>query len=104
MTLNDAPYDLVAVTWDDAEVDAGWDKVGEPKEALVLTVGFLVKKTRKHLVIAASVTTGEHNTNQRIQIPRGMLVSMETLRKGTPDKTSEVPPRKRPTLSDSLEN
>ncbi len=73
MKLEDAPYDIVAVVWDDAEVDSGWDKVGEPKESLALTVGFLIKKTRKHLVIAGSITSGEYNTNQRIQIPRGMV-------------------------------
>lgn len=80
MTLNEAPYDLVSVIWDDAEVGSGWEAAEDPKEALVLTVGFLVKKTRKHVIIAGSITTGEHNTNQRIQIPKGMIKSIEVIK------------------------
>ena len=80
MNLNNAPYDLVAVIWDDAEVDTGWDKVGTPKEALVLSVGYLVKKTRKHVVLAGSITTGEYNTNNRMQIPKGMIKSIEVVK------------------------
>lgn len=81
MKLEEVPFDLVSVVWDDAEADTGWDKVSTPKEALVLTVGFLIKKTRKHIVIAGSVTTGEFNTNQRMQIPRAMIQSIEVLKK-----------------------
>lgn len=84
MTLNDAPFDLVSVVWDDAECDSGWDAAAEPKESLVLSVGFLVKKTRKHIVLAGSITTGEHNTNQRIQIPKGMIKSIEVLKEKAP--------------------
>jgi hypothetical protein len=84
MKLENAPYDLVGVVWDDAEVDSGWDKVEEPTESLVLTVGYLVKKTRAHLVIAASITTGEYNTNQRIKIPKGMVKQITVIKEKAP--------------------
>ena len=84
MKLEESPFDLVCVTWDDAEVDSGWDKVAEPKEALVLTVGFMMKKTKKHIVIAASITAGEYNTNQRIQIPMGMVKKIDVLKEKAP--------------------
>lgn len=73
------PYPLVECVWDDAETNGGWDKVPEPKQSLVLTVGFLIKETENHLVICHSITDSEYGTNGRIQIPRGMIVHRKQL-------------------------
>lgn len=84
LSKEERKYDLVQIRWDDAECDSGWDKAQDPKEALVLSVGYLVKKTRKHYVLAGSITTGEHNTNQRIQIPKGMVKEVVVIKEKAP--------------------
>lgn len=85
MTLTDSwPYPLVEVVWDDAANDNGWEIASEVEmgEELVMTVGFLIKKTRKHILLAASLSKageGEYHTNTRQQIPCGMIKSMRVL-------------------------
>jgi hypothetical protein len=65
--------------WDDAECDDGWAPAPALKQALVLTVGFLVKESKEHICLAHSITTGEHNTNGRIQIPKKMIKKQRIL-------------------------
>lgn len=73
------PYDIVFIVWDDAEsLEAGWDTPPTTlKESLAMTVGFLVKETKKHVMI--SHTTDGNNINGRLQIPKGMIKSMKVL-------------------------
>lgn len=84
--LSPHKHDLVLITWDDAgELALGWVQDSEivPKELLVYSVGFLVKKTPKHIVLASTVGEPSANTNQ-FQIPRKMIKSIEIiLKKGT---------------------
>lgn len=73
---------IVEVEWDDAHM-AGWWQDGEPEPPepdLVRSVGYLVHKTRKHLVLIQSRTEGQHGN--RIQIPRGMVKSVTVLKQG----------------------
>ena len=71
-------YPLIEVIWDDASTDNGWEPVpDELKAELVTTVGFLVRETDKHLLIANSYDP--NHTNGRIQIPVGMIVSRKVL-------------------------
>lgn len=71
-------YPLVYIEWDDAEADNGWEEAPvDLKEAIAITVGFLVRETEKHLLIASSYDN--HHTNGRLQIPRGMVKSMKVL-------------------------
>lgn len=71
-------YPLIEVIWDDASTDNGWEAVPESLvPELVTTVGFLVRETDKHLLIASSYDP--NHTNGRIQIPLGMVVSRKVL-------------------------
>lgn len=71
---------IVSVVWDDATM-AGWwadgDRPPEPEQALVTTVGFLARKTAKHVVVVQSKTDGQHGNVT--QIPRGMVQSITEL-------------------------
>lgn len=75
-----SPWHLVEVLWDDAVTEIGWRS---PPDALVpqlaVTVGFLVKETPDHFLIA-STHDGE-DFNATIQIPKKMIVKWKTLRK-----------------------
>ncbi len=78
---------MVAVLWEDAETDSGWD-THDSKEAtapIVLTVGFLVKESRGAIVVASTVDSDISN-NSRILIPSRMIKSMEIIH----DVTSKV--------------
>lgn len=69
-----APFPLVAIVWDDASTDHGWQHVDEDDTArnLVLTVGFLTRED-DHYIYLASTCDEQRNTNSRIKIPRGMV-------------------------------
>jgi hypothetical protein len=73
---------MVEVVWDDAtELTQGWtDKLDDIEPALALSVGFLIKKTKHHIVIALDLD-GEGHHNGRSQIPLGMVKSLKVLRK-----------------------
>lgn len=75
-------YDLVEVIWNDAsDLVSGWSKeIDADEPALALSVGFLVRETEEHIVIALD-TDGEGNHNGRSQVPRGMVKKMRVLRK-----------------------
>ena len=79
-------YDLVEVVWNDAsDLTSGWAKeIDEDKPALALSVGFLVRETKEHIVIALD-TDGDGHHNGRSQIPRGMVKQMRVLRKKDKD-------------------
>lgn len=72
-------FKLIEVTWDDAQTDDGWGEAPEVLEpALVTTVGFLVRETKEHLLIASSYD--DKHTNGRIQIPKGMIKSRKEIK------------------------
>ncbi len=79
------PYDFVEVRWDDAETDHGWENESEIKTNgdLVTTFGLLVKKTRKHVVVAGSAYWNENDEqysfNARTTIPRAMVKTIWVL-------------------------
>jgi len=84
-------YPLVEVLWDDAtHLELGWKTQEEfTKEGgsfeIVMSVGFLVRETDNHVVLAMDVDReGQHN--QRGQIPRAMIKSMRLLRKADQPK------------------
>ena len=72
-------YPLIEITWDDAEVTNHWETTAETivTDAMVTTVGFLVKETDTHLVIAS--TYADDLTNARIQIPKAMVKTRKTI-------------------------
>ena len=76
-------YPLVEVVWNDAsELTSGWSQEIEEKDepALALSVGFLIRETKEHIVIAQDTDPNGHH-NGRSQIPRGMVKKMKVLRK-----------------------
>jgi hypothetical protein len=90
---NPFPFDIVWVKWDDAESDYGWEKTSAlaPEEAIAHTVGFLVKETDTHIVVASTMSHDEdegHTTNNRLQIPRGMVKDIRVIKHGTSKKQS----------------
>ena len=75
-------YPLVEIIWDDAAgLRHGWTAKDEmPEPQLALSVGFLLKETVDHVVIAMDTDTdGAHNG--RSQIPRAMIRKITVLRK-----------------------
>lgn len=76
------PFDMALVLWDDAtELDAGWtDEIEEVEPHIAMSVGFIIKSTRSHIVLAMDIDKdGLHNG--RAQIPRGMVKDIKILRK-----------------------
>ena len=73
-------HPIVAVLWDDATALEGWSHGEEPKPCLILSVGFLVKKTKKHIILAMDLAPDGMQCG-RGQIPRGMIKQIKTLRK-----------------------
>jgi hypothetical protein len=75
-------YDMVEVIWDDAsELTSGWtSEIERTEPALALSVGFLVRETKDHIVIAQDTDSQGHH-NGRSQIPRGMVKKLKVLRK-----------------------
>ena len=74
---------MVEVVWNDAsELTSGWSAEIEEKDepALALSVGFLIRDTKEHIVIAQDTDPAGHH-NGRSQIPRGMVKSLKVLRK-----------------------
>lgn len=94
--LSTFPYDFVEVIWDDAKCETGWmpeNEMEEPGEEIAYSVGWLVQKTKKHLVIGASISLNEddgvYHFNNRQQIPRGMVKSIKVLKKKCSKKSKE---------------
>lgn len=75
-------YDLVEVIWNDAsDLTSGWKKeIDEDEPALALSVGFLIRETKEHIVIALD-TDGDGHHNGRSQVPQGMVKRIKVLRK-----------------------
>ena len=82
MKLPFQKYDLVLICWNDASaLTDGWTDEIEPDEPkLALSVGFLIRQTKEHIVIAQDLDAHGHH-NGRSQIPRGMVKSIKVLRK-----------------------
>ena len=70
------PQVLTQVDWIDAQTDHGWKKRSEINDTLepTTTVGFLVKQTKKAVVIASTIS--DEYSNAQFVIPRGMIVGM----------------------------
>lgn len=73
---------MVEVVWNDAsELTSGWtDEIEKDEPQLALSVGFLVRETKEHIIIAQDLDEKGHH-NGRSQIPRGMVKKLKVLRK-----------------------
>ena len=74
-------HDLVLITWDDAaELNLGWmdEAEVEARPMVVRTVGFVIRKTRRHIIVASTI--GDHaHCHAQFQIPRQMVQTMQTI-------------------------
>jgi hypothetical protein len=76
-----AKFPIVAVAWDDAKAIDGWGEEDDTLEpCIVLSVGFLVKKTPKYIVLAQDIAP-DGTVCGRGQIPRGMVKRIKVLKK-----------------------
>lgn len=74
------PYPLVEVLWRDAESSHGWEDEDESDHTIpeVWTIGFLIHESEDGITVAA--TSGkDRSTNNRLKIPRQMVVTMRKL-------------------------
>ena len=74
-------HPLVAIEWDDAStLTLGWQQDAEikPVPQIAYTVGFLLKKTKDHLVVH-STFDAESATNHHFQIPTRMVRRMAVM-------------------------
>lgn len=84
-------FDLVEVIWDDAAgLRHGWLAIADTVvPQLALSVGFLIKDTPDHIIIAQD-TDADGGHNGRSQIPRGMVKNIKVLRKKDVIKVKEA--------------
>jgi len=70
----------VAVTWDDASVDYGWKDIGDAHrvDATIVTVGYVVKRDKYAIEIAASITAFD-TCAEVTRIPMGCVVRVERI-------------------------
>lgn len=77
---------LVMVEWGDAWVHGAWDdeasSKSKAKPVTVFTVGWLLRKDSKGVLVAAQIADGTQLANQSF-IPKGMIRSIRVLRQGT---------------------
>ena len=74
-------FSKVIIVWDDAESSDGWDGIPDKLEPkLVISMGHLIFETDKHVLIAASVGHGDEDCNNRLQIPKSMIQTMEVIK------------------------
>ncbi len=90
-------YPLVEVIWDDAtSISQGWKNKEEfdkelIKPEIVLSVGFLVKDSTEHIILAMDTDSdGDHAS--RSQIPKGMIKKIKILRKEDKDNGTTTSP------------
>ena len=77
-------FKQVRIVWDDAESSDGWDGIPDKLDPkLVTTIGFLLLETEKHVLLAASVGHGDEDCNNRLQIPKAMIQTMEVIDGGS---------------------
>jgi hypothetical protein len=73
---------LLEVMWLDAETTHGWEVHEEvdAEQVPIVTVGFFIKQSPHMLVVASTIDNVEGTqSNSRIKIPIGMIVSVKEL-------------------------
>ena len=72
-------YRRVCVHWDDATADPGWHDDGEHTFAPhIVSVGYLVRRNAKEIVIAGSANSYDHVCDLLL-IPMGCVTKVERL-------------------------
>lgn len=81
---------VVHVTWRDSEAENSWTPISEVSEELDLThtVGFLIKETESHLLIALSYDSATQSINCFKRLPRACIEEMRILCRLKTDSTT----------------
>lgn len=82
---------IVIVHWKDATTVGGWNTRSaylDHRPSSIVTVGFLLKKTKSEVTVVTTQATGYDDYNQAITIPRPWITSIK--RVAGLDKTSKV--------------
>lgn len=84
-------YPLVEVLWYDAATDHGWEEERDAKVEVheVLTVGFLIKKSKNGIVIASSIGPEDRSHNSRMTIHKRMIKSIREVDYGRVEQLGE---------------
>lgn len=69
---------LVQIKWNDAYMSCGWD-TEPPTTVLVKSVGYLIKKTKKKIVLASS--KGRFSNKVYLVIPTDWIIKVVLLKK-----------------------
>lgn len=72
-----AEKQLLYVEWADATTQDGWDETHELETHLIKSVGFLVKETKRDIVIAGDWSSPE--SNRRLAIPKAWIQNKKEL-------------------------
>ena len=78
------PFPIVYVKWDDAYACASWKDLEdyEMEGMEVETVGYLVKKDRRFIRIASSLSKNRTQGSDFTTIPRKMILELRELKGG----------------------
>lgn len=76
---------LVVIEWGDAWVHGPWDDKAsadaKARPVIVYTVGWMMKKDRTGVLVAAQIAGSDQFANQSF-IPRGMIRSVTVIKRG----------------------
>ena len=76
-------YPWVRVEWEDITSYNGW---GDPDDNIttmkVYEEGWLIRKTRKHIVVSANCSVADNSFSSREVIPRGCVLHLEIVTPG----------------------
>lgn len=77
-------FPLVIVEWNDACSNGGWrlatDAIREHKPVAVVTVGWLLRRTLRSVLVAQSYQPADDRVTDTIAIPNGMVRRVRTVR------------------------
>jgi hypothetical protein len=75
---NQYKYPLIEIEWDDSVTEDGWTDVPEALEPhLTISIGFLIKETKIHILIASSYD--ESHVMGKLQIPKKTIKSRKEI-------------------------
>jgi len=75
---------IVSVAWVDADEDSGWQTYNKKSAWIINTIGYLIempKKKTDFIVLANSHLPDTNEWSGTTRIPKGMVLSVETLMK-----------------------
>ena len=73
------PIEIELIVWHDAVAGVGWaDRGDESGTSVILSVGHVLTETPGYIVLAGSWDDEDTHSNNRMTIPKGMLIRRQT--------------------------